>query len=447
MAIATPTPASSSSPGAALLRRNFAWCLTGNYVFAACQALIVIMMAKFGTTEMLGQFALGLAISTPLIMLFDMQLRAVQSADAAREWAFRDCFGMRVLSSTVASALAVLVAVASGLRCETVLVVSLVALSKAVESVSDVCYGLFQRHERLKLVSFSMMLRGLLAVAAISVALMNSRRMSFAMLSLIVVWLVVVISHDLPQVVSLLGTREVWPRFDPTRLRALALVAFPLGVATMLLALNQSIPRYFVQYHFGETAVGIYAALAYTSVAAITVVDALGHAMMSRLSHHFEAVRLAQFQRLTAGMILGAFVLGASGIAIANYWGEWLLAFVYRPEYARHATLLLWVMIGTALAMGAAALMYALTSMHVFRPQAWLLGLVVGVAVGSCAILVPRFGLVGGAIASTVAGFVLLCGAAMLLARELHNARRRLSMSLAISAPPPAHAPLRGVFP
>jgi len=447
MAIATTTPAESSSRGGALLRRNFAWCLTGNYVFAACQALIVIMMAKFGTAEMLGQFALGLAISTPLIMLFDMQLRAVQSADAVREWAFRDCFGMRVLSSTVAVAVAVFIAFATGMRCETVLVVSLVALSKAVESISDVCYGLFQRHERLELVSFSMMLRGLLAVAAISVALMNSRRMSFAMVSLIFVWLLVVIAHDLPQVVSLLGTREVLPRFDPTRLRALALVAFPLGVATMLLALNQSIPRYFVQYHFGETAVGIYAALAYTSVAAVTVVDALGHAMMSRLSHHFEAVRLAQFQRLTAGMILGAFVLGVSGIAIAKYFGEWFLAVIYRPEYARHATLLLWVMIGTALTMGASALMYALTSMHVFRPQAWLLGLVVSVTAGACALLVPRFGLVGGAVASTVAGFVLLSGAAVLLARELHGARGCLAMSRATTVAPPAHTPLRGVFP
>lgn len=446
MATATTVQQAASRRTSALLGRNFVWCLGGNYVFAACQALMVIVIAKLGTAEMLGQFALGLAISTPLVMLFDMQLRAVQAADAAGQWEFRHCLALRVICSIAAAGIASFVGFLSGVQLETMLVVSLVALSKAVESISDVCYGLFQRHERLDLVSFSMIRRGLLAVLAIFGALLIGGRMCSAMCALIAGWIIVVATHDLPRAASLVGVRAIWPRFDPATLRALTMVAFPLGVATMLLALNQSIPRYFVQYHFGESFVGVYAALAYTSVATVTVVDALGHAMLPRLSRHFEATLIRPFLRLAAAILLAALVLGVAGIALARSCGAWLLTVVYRPEYAEHAQLFLWVMIGAAFAMGAAALTYVLTSVHVFRPQAWLLGIVATVSVAACAMFVPRFGMEGGAMASALAGLVHVAGVAALLAWRLRRTQIKTAPDGSGMAVPPAMATLRRIL-
>src|SRR2546425_157717 len=64
------------------LRANFSWTLAGNVVYAACQWGMLIVLARLGSPTMLGQFALGLAVTTPVIIFANLQLRAVQTTDA-----------------------------------------------------------------------------------------------------------------------------------------------------------------------------------------------------------------------------------------------------------------------------------------------------------------------------------------------------------------------------
>ena len=45
------------------LRRNFSWTFAGNAVYAACQWGMLVVLAKLGSPEMIGQFTLGLAVS------------------------------------------------------------------------------------------------------------------------------------------------------------------------------------------------------------------------------------------------------------------------------------------------------------------------------------------------------------------------------------------------
>ena len=66
------------TPGLSL-RSNFAWVLTGNVIYAACQWGAIVALAKLGSSFMIGQFSLGLAIATPVLMFTNLHLRAVQA--------------------------------------------------------------------------------------------------------------------------------------------------------------------------------------------------------------------------------------------------------------------------------------------------------------------------------------------------------------------------------
>src|SRR5512143_2641504 len=67
------------------LRRNFSWTLAGNIVYAGCQWGVLVILAKLGTPEMVGQFALGLAVTAPVIIFANLALRGVQVTDANRQ--------------------------------------------------------------------------------------------------------------------------------------------------------------------------------------------------------------------------------------------------------------------------------------------------------------------------------------------------------------------------
>src|ERR1700730_18006925 len=78
------------------LQQNFAWTTIGNVVYSACQWAIVCLLAKLGSPEMVGQYALGLAVTTPVLMLGQLNLRAVLATDVGERHTVRDYCGLRL---------------------------------------------------------------------------------------------------------------------------------------------------------------------------------------------------------------------------------------------------------------------------------------------------------------------------------------------------------------
>jgi O-antigen/teichoic acid export membrane protein len=74
----------------ASLINNFSWALAGNVVYAGCQWGMLMVLAKLGSTEMVGRFALGLAITAPVITFVKFDLRAIQATDIQGIYSFRD---------------------------------------------------------------------------------------------------------------------------------------------------------------------------------------------------------------------------------------------------------------------------------------------------------------------------------------------------------------------
>ncbi len=146
------------------LRQNFSWTLAGNVVYAGCQWGMLVVLAKLGNPVMVGQFALGLAVTAPVIMFASLQLRPVQATDARREYEFGHYLGLRLVTTLLALLVIASISLTAGYRRETAMVVLAVGLAKAFESVSDVFYGLLQQAERMDRIAISMMLKGPLTV-------------------------------------------------------------------------------------------------------------------------------------------------------------------------------------------------------------------------------------------------------------------------------------------
>jgi len=65
------------------LRADFTWVLAGNIVYSACQWAIVVALAKLGSPEQVGEYALGMAISAPIVLFASLQLRALLASDVS----------------------------------------------------------------------------------------------------------------------------------------------------------------------------------------------------------------------------------------------------------------------------------------------------------------------------------------------------------------------------
>ncbi len=394
------------------LRANFSWTFVGNVVYAGCQWGMLMVLAKLGSPEMVGQFALGLAVTAPIIMLTNLQLRAVQATDARKEYQFGDYLGLRLISTVLAFLIIGGIVLFTGYRLETALVILAVGLAKAFEAFSDVFYGLLQQHERMDRIAQSMILKGLLSLITLGIIVYLTDSVLWGSLGLALAWALILAGYDLRSgalvlrretpaknvsSTDIVSQRSLYPRWNVSTLSRLTWLALPLGIAMMLISLNTNIPRYFVERNLGEYELGIFAALAYLMVAGNTVIAALGQSSSPRLAKHYAANDLSAFYRLLLKLVSLGILLGTIGTCAASIAGREILTLLYRPEYANFSDVFLWLVMAAGIGYVSSFLGYSITATRMFHYFIAPYALVTMINLGCSALLIPAHGLQGAA--------------------------------------------------
>src|SRR5262249_60259305 len=161
-----------SEPTVRSLRRNAGWITGANVVRGLCQWGMLAALAKRGSPEMVGQYALGLAITAPVALLAGLQLNAVQATDAAGEFSFGDYLGLRGLTSVAAVAVVAAIVVAAGIGGPTASVVLLIAFAKAGDGTCDGFLSAWQQREEMRIVAAVWVVNAVCSLMLLTVGLM-----------------------------------------------------------------------------------------------------------------------------------------------------------------------------------------------------------------------------------------------------------------------------------
>jgi O-antigen/teichoic acid export membrane protein len=378
-------------------------------------------LAKLGSTSIVGQFTLGLAISAPVFMFSNLQLRAVQATDVTAEHEFANYFSLRILSTLLGLAVIAALVPFTGDSSSVRIVILLVSLSKSLECMSDVTAGLLQREEQLKRVAISLMIRGVASVLVFTLAFAYWHSLALSIVAMNGVWLGVLLFYDVPNVRRLIGRDAPFFRFQRRALGRLAILGLPLGTVATLSSLNTNIPRYFLQHYLGLADQGVFASLAYMVVAINLVVNALCQSVTTPLARLFAEGKFRQFVLLLTKLSMFGVLIGVVGAPLSLLVGRPLLTLIYRPEYGRHADLLALLVAVMALQSIGSFLVGGLTAAREFRAQFPVYILAVVVAIAGSAILVPRFGLMGAGAALFLSMLTVTLGCLWVLRTILHS--------------------------
>ena len=407
-----PAPFPSTS-----FRSSLAWTLAGNGLYAAAQWAILSLVAKLGGSEMLGQYALAVALTTPLVMLSHLNLRAVLATDVDGRQPFGDYVTVRLGVSGLGLVGIAILALLSGHSGSLAAVILMTGLAQSSETVSDIYYGAMQRRDEMELIARSMIARGMVSVLAFGLALYVFRDLVWALAAMAAGRLTLLLAYDRPRGAAGECLTRSGLRAEVAILRS----ALPLGVMLLLVSLNTNAPRYAIERFLNVSELGVFAAIASFMTVGSMAVNAFGQAITPRLARHFSRRESKPFRRLTFMLAASVCGLGVAGVIVAAVFGEAILGIVYRPEYAAHGGLLVAVM-GTAIpGYVAIALGYAITAARAFDVQVPLFCVVAASCGGASWLLVPRFGLRGAALSLALAALVQIGGEALILTRALHR--------------------------
>jgi O-antigen/teichoic acid export membrane protein len=405
------------------LRRNFSWTFVGNLVYAGSQWGMLVVLAKLGSPEMVGQFTLGLAVTAPVVMFTNLQLRGIQATDARNQYIFSDYLGLRLIMIGLALLLIAGIAFTAGYRWETKLVILLMGLAKAFESISDVFYGLLQQYEQMDRIAMSLMIKGPLSLIALGSGVYLTGSVLWGVVGLAVAWALILVGYDARNgtltLKAIFQSRSIafdykdWqdvlrPHWKIKTLIKLAWFALPLGLVMMLISLNTNIPRYFVERYLGERELGIFAAMTYFQVVGTMVVSALGQAASPRLAQYYADGKDQAFRKLLLKLVGIAALLGGTAVLLVLIAGRQILTLVYGSEYANYSDLFAWLMVAAGLGYIASILGYAATAMRRIRYQPVALCAATFVSFCTCYYFISANGLWGATISVVAASATIV---------------------------------------
>ncbi len=402
------------------LRRSFSWTLVANGVTAVCNVAILSLMAKLGSTAMVGQYTLGTTLGAMILALPQLGLRAVQATDARDRYRFSEYLGLRLVGLVIGGIAMIVAAIAGGYRADTAVVVVLVGAYMGVNGVADIVYGLLQQHEQHNRMAISMIAKAILSVLAVGLAMAITHNVLFACVALIASASAVVVWYDFPSARYVLvrngrmdgtdGHTVLLPSFAPARMRSLAWLSLPLGIANALNLVYFHVARLVIVRYHGESDLGIYAASAQIAAAGYLVTSALAMATGPRMARLYADRKWNAFTGVLLKFLGVSFVLGAGTLAVGAVAGGPILRVLYTAEYARQPAVLLWLLAAAAINYVSTCFGTSLTVSRQFSVQL-VLGIVsVATALVVSIMLVPRIGLVGGGIAAAATSTVRLVG-------------------------------------
>jgi O-antigen/teichoic acid export membrane protein len=435
---ATPAQPKRPSEGASL-RWNFSWTFVGNIIYSACQWAILVVLAKVGNPEMVGQYGLAMAIATPILALSSLQLRAVLTTDVKEKVPFGEYLGFRLSTTALSLLIISVIPFVMRYRWDSTLVVLIIGLGQAIETLADLYWGRMQFYDHMDRIAKSMIARGILGLGGLAATVYLTKNVVWGATALVLGRGVVLIGYDMSKRAQLLprnadraeteriladkknALRPLWNWATQSELFRTSIV---LGVIAMLVSLMPNMPRYFIQNSLGERALGIFTATAFLVSSGSLIVNAMGQSAFVRLAKHYGTGDVAGFNSLLFKLLGIAAALGLAGIGIAVFFGHMLLTMLYRPEYAEHSDVLIAMMVGGAMTYVSGIMASAVTSARCFARQIPVLALAVGSAALSSYILVPKYGLLGGAFAVIITATVLTAGEVVLLWYILSNVNR-----------------------
>ena len=388
-----------------LLLKKAKWLVGGNFVFAFSQWVILIFFARMTNQENLGQYALALAIVTPIFAVGNLQLRPLYILDVNSEqkYTYTHFYYLRLICSFIALACCLVLGLFFNVS---ILVLLLVGLLKFFESYSDIIYAYYNAHDQTQLISKSLFLKGTLSVLAVAVGLYLFDFYT-ALILFLIVYLVVWLFIDNLYIQK---TQEIKKMsLDLGMMKS----AIPMGISLGIVTLQSNIPRLFLDQYTSIEAVGIFTVLSYFIIVGSIFINSICQYLSPRLTHAWNHNR-AYFKKLLSMALLVAGGLGLIAIFLSYFMGEFVLKLVYGAEYIAYADAFVLTMVAGLILYLATVLGYTLTAIGFIKQQVYLFSIVLIFSVLVSYLCIPEYGIIGG-IYTLMVSYLVQCVLSLLV--------------------------------
>lgn len=321
------------------LGNNIVWNTIGNIIYLGCQWLLSVVVVRIsGSYADAGILTLAISITNIFTTLALFNVRNYQVSDVSEKYAQPNYISHRIITCSAAVILCTMFMLVSGYRLGTALSIMAYMLMKTVEAFADVFHGILQKQWRLDVVGRSCIYRGVILLAAFTLAYQYLGRLSTAIFLAAALTAAVFLLYDLRAVHRIVN---ISCQFHWEKVLALSRDCLPiLGYSLFLNAIVLT-ARFFLERYHGEEMLGYYGSVSTIAVIVQTASNLILTPLNGTISEYYAQGKHREILKLSGRVVLLLTALTGVAIMGASVCGEWALTLLFGESITPYVYLLI----------------------------------------------------------------------------------------------------------
>ncbi|MBO3078327.1 oligosaccharide flippase family protein [Mammaliicoccus vitulinus] len=324
------------------MKKNFSFAFISNIISSACKFLILLLIVKLGTPSEVGIYNYALIISAPVFLFTSLKIRSIQVTN--NNYKFNEYYSLIIILNIIALLIIVIISLIIE---RNIVAYSIIILStiKVLDNLKEVIYGLYQKHENLKLVGISIIINNIFNLIIFSIVYYSTADLIMSLTMMFLISILVFLLYDLRVLKKNYNTKLEFNIYK-NDFFAILILAIPLSISSSLGALNTSIPRIILKNTNGEFYLGIFSAIAYILVLANLFANSISQVFLPRLSKYFHQNNVEEFNKLANKLLVIGFIIGILTFLITLFFGKLILNIGFGEIYSEYYLVLIILSIG-----------------------------------------------------------------------------------------------------
>lgn len=319
----------------------------GNFSYLGALWLMSILVVRLGNFEMAGYFSLSLTTANIYISLASYTVRLYYAADIGEKFRDNQYILMRVITTGASFLLCFVGSFALGYTKYQILIILLFYVYKTLEMFSDILFGALQRHGKLYLSGYSMVLKSIVSLVFFVLCLYFVKSLTAALIAIDIVAVFVFLFYDLPMIHKQNICILPFKKEDWQASKSIMVICFPLFLVGLCYNMIPSIPRLAFERLYTAEEFGIYSSISTVTVLISTAVNCIAVPIVPKFSEYYLKRDKNGLKKITIMCVIVVLVIGGVALLGAQFFGEWLLVLLFGAEVQGYVVIFQLVIIAT----------------------------------------------------------------------------------------------------
>ena len=342
-------------------KKNFLWNLIGTSFNAFASLFYMIILTRVNGLEDAGIFSLAFSIACLLCNIGGYEGRVYQVTDAKKEFTDKEYIVHRFITAFIMMVIAIAYVIFMQYSLEKSAIVVVLCMTKCLEVVADVFYGILQKNNRLYNVGISLTTKSIVSITLFFGINYIFHDLLVSCISMCVVWGVILISYDVPKTMKYINKQEDCQIFTILQLFKSGFFSFAIIFLSVYLS---NAPKYALDGRVNEALQAIYGIIIMPGTIISLSAQYIMHPFLPNLSKSVFEKKRKTFKKIMNSLIFALGLIAFAAILCAYFLGIPVLSFVYSVDLTNYKFDLIIVMFGACCSAGCMIISAALTTLR-----------------------------------------------------------------------------------